>query len=175
MRRSLSESAAAIMRALALIFERKNFPRQRDNVRLRTAMKGCVVYACRQFQYIPILMHCGRGPNWRRSQWLFSERTPSVRWFQMLSALQNANHHEHELARYPSFLCPPRCMACVGRIVFRSRRGEHPLAHVPSIGVGAGRFQGHGVAIGAGVTASAHLSDFLLRWQTLVCATWHRR
>ena len=81
----------------------------------------------------------------------------------MLSALQNANHHEHELAFHPSFLCPPRRMACVGRIVFCGRRGEHPLAHVPSIGVGAGKFQSHGVAIGAGVTASAHLSDFLLR------------
>jgi hypothetical protein len=63
-----------------------------------------------------------------------AERTPSVRWFQVLSALQNANHHEHKLARHPAFLCPPRCMACVGRIVFRGRWGEHPLAHVPLIG-----------------------------------------
>jgi hypothetical protein len=63
-----------------------------------------------------------------------AERTPSVRGFRMLSALQNANHHEHELARHPSFLRPPWCVARVARIVFRGRWGEHPLAHVPLIG-----------------------------------------
>jgi hypothetical protein len=43
--------------------------------------------------------------------------------------------HDARMAHQAAFLCPPRYMACVGCLVIHSRRGEHPLAQVPSISV----------------------------------------
>jgi len=45
-----------------------------------------------------------------------------------------AARHDARMPHKTMVLCPSRRMACVGRMVFCGRWGEHPLAHVPPNG-----------------------------------------